>query len=91
MPFLVSHGSYPERIFELDEDDHVGEAMNEGFTGLPVSLDGKRPGGLLDASNGRLDLLPELASQPRPLPLIEDDRLMQLPLGLRVEDDPLHG
>lgn len=91
MPFLVSHGGYPEHLFELDKDNRVGESMNEAFAGLLVSLDWKRSGILLNAPNGRLDLLPKLASEPWPFPLVKNDPLVQVPLGFRVEDDPLHG
>ena len=85
----MSHRGYPQHCFQLDENHCVGESPDETFAGLLVSLEGKCPGILLNASNGRFDLLPELASKPRSFPLIKDDRLVQVPLGFRVEDDPL--
>ncbi len=91
MPLLVSHRGYPEHCFELDENHCVGKSTNETFAGLLVSLVGKGLGILLNASNGRFDLLSELASEPGSLPLVENDRLVQVPLGFRVEDDPLQG
>ena len=91
MSFLVSHGGYPEHLFEFDKDDRVGESLNEPLAGLPVCQKGKRSGILLNAPNGRLDLLAKLTAETRSLPFVEDDRLMQVPLGFRVEDDPLHG
>jgi hypothetical protein len=91
MPLLVSHRSYPEQFFELDENHCVRKPPNKTFAGLLVSLEGKCPGILLNAPNGRFDLLPELASEPGSLPFIEDDSLVQVPLGFRVEDDLLQG
>lgn len=91
MPLLVSHRGNPKCFFELDENHCVGESVNETFADLGVSLEGKCSRILLNASNGRFDLLPELTSEPGPLSLVEDDRLVQVPLGFRVEDDPFQG
>ena len=91
MPFLVSHRGYPEHLFELDKDNRVGESMNEPLPGLLVGLEGECPGILLDTTDGRLDLLAKLASEPGSLSLVKDNGLVQVPLGFRVEDDPLHG
>lgn len=91
MPLLVSHRGNPKHFFELDENHCVGESTNEAFADLGVSLEGKCPGILLNASNSRFNLLPELTSEPGSLSLVEDDRLVQVPLGFRVEDDPFQG
>jgi hypothetical protein len=69
----------------------IGKSTNEAFARLLVSPERKDQRILLDTPNGRLDLLPELTSEAGSLPLVENDRLVQVPLGFRVEDDPLQG
>jgi hypothetical protein len=79
MPLLVSHRGYPEDFFELDENYCVGKSTNKTFAGLLVIPEGECMGILLNASNGRLDFLPELASKPGSLPLVKEDCFVQVP------------
>lgn len=87
----MGNSSNPQDIFEVDEEDRVGEAMDETLAGLLIIVKRKRQRVQLDTPDGILDFLPELASEPVSLFLVEEDTLVQVPLGFRVEEDRLHG
>jgi hypothetical protein len=90
LPLLVGNCGDPQYLLEVDKEDRVREAVDKTLAGLLVIMKRKCQGIQLDTPNGLLDFLPELASEPGPLPLVKENSLMQVPLGIRVEEDPFH-
>ncbi len=81
----------PESLFELCEEEGIGEATNESFSSGPPIVQRELPRIPLHPQNRGLYLDPELAAEPRPLGFVVRDSFLELGFSFRMEDDGLHG
>jgi hypothetical protein len=87
----MSNSSYPESVFELDEEKGIGETPGDTLARSLRIVQRESARVLLDSPDGRLDCLPELATKPLALLLVTGGGLVELPLGFGVEDNRFQG